>query len=528
MKTLFVNATIYAPEKLRANSIAVADGKILEIGSKAKLIDLKRHGFSVIDLKKRTILPGFIDAHLHLLGLGFSLQEIDLQNISSFNKVITILTIAARKLPHGRWLFGRGWNKNLWGGNFPDKVILDKICPDNPVHLYSKDGHSLWVNSAALKIAGIDRNTPDPPGGQIKKFSDGTPSGMLFENACYLVDKKLPSPTTEMQLDALRRATKKLNSFGITAVGDADWRRERFGLFKLATDKGLLSLRVFMMLSPDDIDSAALLGLKAGFGDRFVNLGALKLYADGALGSQSAWMHAPYEGNRDNRGIATLTEEQLEMYYEKTHIKGIPLAIHAIGDRANSFLLDFFGKKQAISHKLGLKHRIEHVQVLRKEDIGKFKKYDIAASVQPIHLIADRDMADRHWGERSQYAYAFNSLLKSGAKVGFGSDAPIESASPFMGIYAAVARKAPEDTRSAWYPEQCLKLNQAVAAYTSGAADICGWSDKQGRIAEGMAADFVVLSDDIYKAKTESIPEIKALATIVDGQIVYQDNSLKL
>jgi hypothetical protein len=527
MKTLFVNATIYAAEKLRADSLAVCDGNIIEIGSKTKLMGLKRRGFHVIDLKKRAILPGIIDAHLHLLGLGFSLQEVDLQNISSFNKVITILTVAARKLPAGRWLLGRGWNKNLWGGNFPDKTILDKICPDNPVHLYSKDGHALWVNSAALKIAGIDRYTPDPPGGQIKRFSDGAPSGMLFENACYLVDNKIPSPTVEQQLDALKRAVKRLNSFGITAAGDADWRKGRLGLFREAEDKGLLSLRVFMMLSPDDIDAAVYLGLKAGFGDRFVNLGALKLYADGSLGSQTAWMHSPYEGNRDNRGISTLTEEQLEMYYEKTHIKGIPLAIHAIGDRANSFLLDFFGKKQAISRKLDLKHRIEHAQVLRKEDIGKFKKYDIAASVQPIHLIADRDMADRHWGERSQYAYAFNSLIKSGAKVGFGSDAPIESANPFPGIHAAVARKAPGDSRSAWYPEQSITLNQAVAAYTAGAAEICGWKDKQGRIAEGMAADFVVLSEDIFKADTESIADIRALATVVDGQIVYQDNSFK-
>lgn len=528
MKTLFTNATIYTPEKSRANSIAVADGRILEIGSKSKLISLRRHGFSVIDLKKRSILPGIIDSHLHLLGLGFSLQEVDLQNISSFNKVITILTIAARKLPAGRWLLGRGWNKNLWGGNFPDKAILDKICPDNPVHLYSKDGHSLWVNSAALRIAGIDRNTPDPPGGQIKRLSNGEPSGILFENACYLVDKMLPTPTSDMQWDALKRAVKKLNSLGITAVGDADWRKGRFGLFIQVADKELLTLRVFLMLSPDDVDSAGYLGIGNGFGNRFVNLGALKLYADGALGSQSAWMHEPYEGNRENTGIPTLTDEQLEMYYEKTHIKRIPLAIHAIGDRANSFLLDFFGKKQSISRKLGLKHRIEHVQVLRKEDIGKFKKYDVAASMQPVHLIADRDVADRHWGERSRYAYAFNSLLKSGARLGFGSDAPIESANPFLGIYAAVSRKSPGDTRDSWYPEQCITLNQAVAAYTTGAAEICGWREKLGRIAEGMAADFVVLSDDIFKVKTETIPEIKPLATIVDGQIVYQDNALKL
>jgi hypothetical protein len=528
MKTLFVNAAIYAPERLRADSLAVFDGRILEIGSRSKLIGLKRRGFKVVDLKKKTIIPGFVDAHLHLLGTGHNLQEVDLHDITSFNKAITIITVAARKLPAGRWLLGRGWNKNHWGGNFPDKTVLDKICPNNPVHFYSKDGHALWVNSAALKYAGIDRNTPDPAGGQIKRFSDGTPSGLLIENACYLITDKIPLPTAEQRLDALKRAVKKLNSFGITGVGDADWKPDRFGLFKKAQDADILSLRVYLMLSPGDLDSAAALGLKAGFGDRFISLGALKLYADGSLGSQTARMHSPYEGNPGNCGISTLTADQLEMYYEKTHMKGIPLAIHAIGDRANSEVLDFFGKKHSISKKLGLKHRIEHAQLLRKEDIGKFKKYDIAASVQPIHLIADRDMAEKYWGERSKYAYPFNALLKTGARLGFGSDSPIESPDPLLGIYAAVARKDPAEKRPSWYPEQCVTREQAINAYTVGAAEICGWRGQCGQIAEGKLADFVVLSDDIINADIEIIPNIKVLATIVDGRIVYQDGSFKL
>jgi predicted amidohydrolase YtcJ len=528
MKALFTNANIYSPEKLRGDSIAVCDGRIFEIGPKTKLANLKSRGFKIIDLKKKTILPGFIDSHLHLLGTGYSLQQVDLQGVISFNKAITIITVAARKLPPGRWLTGRGWNKNLWGGNFPDKVILDKICPDNPAHFYSKDGHALWVNSAALKIAGIDRNTPDPPGGEIRRFSDGSLTGILLENACQMVTDKIPPPSNEQAYDALKRAVKKLHSFGITGVGDCDSHKKRLELFKHAKEKDILTLRVFMMLAPEDIDSAGIIGLETGFGDDFITIGALKLYMDGSLGSQTALMFEPFEDNLKNRGIASLSPDQLEMYYEKTHLKGIPLAIHAIGDKANSNVLDFFGKKYTISKKLGLKHRIEHAQLLRKEDIIKFKKYDIAAAVQPVHIIGDRDMADKYWGDRSSNAYPFNALLKAGVRVGFGSDCPIESPDPLLGIYAAVVRKRPTDERRSWFPEQCISVKQAVHAYTQGAAEICSWQGRYGQLNEGMPADFVVLSDDIFKVRPDDIPQIKILATVVDGQVVYQDGSYKI
>lgn len=528
MKALFINAVIYTPERLTADCLALCDGRIFEIGSKIKLLSLRRRGFKVINLKRRVILPGFIDAHLHLLGTGYNLQNVNLHGIDSLDKAVSIIQKAAKKLAPGRWLVGRGWNKNLWADDFPDKKILDKVCPDNPARFYSKDGHVLWVNSMALKLCRIDKNTPDPPGGAIRRYSDGRPTGILFENACELVTSKIPEPSIDLKLKAIRMAVRKLNSLGITGIADCDSFSGRFSLLKQAQEKGILSLRVFMMLAPDDVNAASSLGLKTGFGDDFITIGCLKLYMDGSLGSQTAWVSSHYEGKPGNFGISTMTSDELEMYFEKTHIQGISLAVHAIGDRANSELLQFFGKKYAVSKKLGLKHRIEHAQLLPKSDILMFKRYNIAASVQPIHIIADRDLADKHWGRRSKYAYPFNMLLKAGAQLGFGSDSPIEDPNPFLGIYAAVARKSPGDDRPAWYPEQKLTVKQAIRAYTKGAADICSWQGKSGVLAEGARADFVVVSDDIFRIKQDEIPDIKVLATVVNGRVVYKDRSFRL
>jgi len=528
MKALFTDEVIYSPTKLRGDTIAVDGGRIIEIGTKAKLAGLTRRGYKKISLKGRTVVPGFIDSHLHLLSVGYDLFAVNLAGITTLEKALAKIAAAAKKLPAGQWLIGRGWDKNLWGDDFPDKTMLDKVCPNNPARLFSKDGHCLWVNSKALSYCGIDGTTPDPDGGAIQRSVDGNPTGILFENAADLVTKKLPDISTEFKLKALKKSISYLNSLGITGVGDCDWYSNRLGLFQAAADKGFLNLRIFMMLSPKDIDSAGQLGIRTGFGNEFVTIGALKLFMDGSLGSQTAWMHQPYEGHPDNVGIPTLSDDQLEMYFEKTHLKGISLAVHAIGDRANTALLDFFTKKYAVSRKLGLNHRIEHAQLLTRADIGKFKKANVAASVQPVHIIADIDMADKYWGKRAKYAYPFASLLKTGATLGFGSDAPVEDPNPLHGLYAATTRKRPNETRDSWYDEQCISLEQAMDAYTKGAAKISSWEGQTGEIKVGSKADFVILSENLFKAGLEQLPKIKTLATVVDGDFVYRDKAFKI
>jgi predicted amidohydrolase YtcJ len=528
MKRLYTNAVIYSPERLRGDCLAVDGGRIIDVGLKNRLISLNRHGFKTVNLKGKTVLPGFIDSHLHLLSTGFDLLNVNLSGINSLDKALAKIENAAKKLSEGQWLIGRGWDKNLWGNEFPDKASLDTVCPNNPVRLFSKDGHAVWVNSYTLQLCDVDESTPDPDGGRILRMADGSPSGILFESAIDIVTRKIPDTTTDYKLKAVRKAVKYFNSLGITGVADCDWDANRLRLFNNAREKGFFSLRTFMMLSPDDIDSAAQLGLNTGYGDNFITIGALKLYMDGALGSQTAWMHEPYEDNPNNFGVPTMNEDDLEMYFEKTHLKGISLAVHAIGDKANTMLLDFFGKKYAVSKKLGLKHRIEHAQIVRNEDIPKFKKYDIAASVQPVHAISDRDMAERYWGNRSRWAYPFATMIKRGTRIAFGSDCPIEDPNPLLGIYGAIARKRPGDKRDSWYGQECISVKDSVKAYTEGAAEICSWQGRRGRIVPGADADFVVLSDDPFKVKTDRIPDIKVLATIVDGEIVYQDKALKL
>ena len=528
MKRLYTNAVIYSPNKLRADTIAVDNGRIIEIGNKSKLDSLKRHGFKVINLKGKTVFPGFIDSHLHLLSTGYGLLSVDLSNIDSLEKVLAKIEKAAKKHPAGQWLIGRGWNKNLWGNDFPTKEMLDKISPRNPALFFAKDGHTIWVNSLAIKAASVDEHTPDPEGGRIKRDSSGEATGVFMENAVELISNKIPEASTEFKLKAIKKASAYFNSLGITGVGDCDWNPGRLGLFDIARKRGFLNLRVFMMLSPDDISSAKTLGLHTGFGDDFITTGMLKLYMDGALGSQTAWMFEPYENSDHGCGVPTLSEDQLESYFERTHLEGISMAVHAIGDRAIAELLDFFGKKYKISKKLGLKHRIEHAQHMRKEDIARFKKYDVAVAVQPIHAMSDRDMSEKYIGKRSRWTYPFATMLKRGAKLGFGSDCPIEDPNPLMGIYAAIARKSPADKRGPWYKEECVTLAQAITGYTTGAAEICSWGGKCGDIAPGMKADFVVLSDDLYKIDTEQIPKVKVLATIVNGEIVYQNKAMKI
>ena len=528
MKNLFTNATIYSPDKARGDCMAVDNGRIIEIGPKSKLLHLKKHGFKAINLKGKTVLPGFIDSHLHLLTSGFNLFNIDLEGVDSLDKAVAKIAKAVKKVSPGQWILGRGWNKNIWGDRLPNKNILDKICPDNPIRLFSKDGHTLWVNSMALQICGISSSISDTDSGSIQRDANGEPTGILFENAVNLITDKIPEASANFKLKAIKKASDYFNRLGITGVGDCDWDAHRLSLFSTAREKGDLNLRVYMMLAPDDINSAAQLGLKTGFGGDYLTIGSLKLYADGALGSQTAYMHQPYENQPNNIGIPTITDDELEMYFEKTHLNGISLAIHAIGDRANTEILAFFGKKYAVSKKLGLRHRIEHAQLLRKQDITKFKKYNVAAAVQPIHVISDRDMSEKNWGKRSKFAYPFRSLIDSGARIGFGSDCPIEDPNPFIGIYSAVARKRPGDSRDSWHGEQNLTVKEAVRAYTIGSADICGWNGQLGVLAPGAKADFVVISDDIFKIAIDKIPQLQILATVVDGRIVYQDKAFKL
>ena len=526
-RRIFINGEFHNPEP-RSNvfqAVAIEEGKIIDIGSNANIKPLSKRGFDVYDLKKRCVIPGIIDSHLHLLALGNLFRRVDLDGVNSLDRVAAILEKAASTLKKGQWLQGRGWNKNLWGDDFPGKSLLDAIT-GNPVALYSKDGHLLWVSSSTLEYCGIDSNTPDPPGGVILRDDNGIPTGVLKENAVDLVSEKIPSQSYEEKTGAIIAAQKHLLKQGIVAAGDCDTRSIPILDFKELDATGRLHMRIFKMIHPDDLDIADKLDLQTGKGSGRFRVGCLKLFADGALGSQTAYMFKPYNQSNDNCGVETLTEKEMGKYVSTAVRAGISVAVHAIGDKANYQVLKVLGKYGAAFSEKGLRPRIEHAQILKKKEIPGFKKYGVIASVQPIHVTSDRDVADRYWGARAQYAYPFRSLLRSGVELAFGSDAPIEKPNPMAGIHAAVTRKRPNETRKAWYPEERITVRQALKAYTLGAARACCYDDLTGSVAIGKRADFAVLSDDIFNSSVDRIHQIEVLATIIDGKVVFGRRNL--
>jgi hypothetical protein len=522
-KIIFVNGRFHSFDRKTdgAQAIAVEDGLIIDAGPNVRIKPLSRRGFKAVDLKKRAVVPGMIDSHLHLMSLGTSFKRVNLDGVDSLEKIKQMLLEAAAKLASGQWLRGRGWNKNLWGENFPDKGILDAITP-SPVALSSKDGHLLWVNSAALKHAGIDAKTSDPPGGVIEKDNNGEPTGILMENAAENFYDKIPPMSYSDKMDSVSRAQEHLLKLGITGCGDCDEDKDLFSIYHELDRQGKLKLRVFKMVPKSGLARAIDFKFHTGFGTEHIRVGCLKLFADGALGSQTALMFRPYEKSKNNFGVETLTPEEIDDLVSRAVNAGISVAMHAIGDKGNHQALRGIGKYSQAFIKKGLRPRIEHAQLLRKSDIGLFERYGIIASVQPIHATSDRDIADRYWGKRSRYAYPFKSFLASRARLAFGSDAPIETADPIAGIHAAVTRKRQNETRPAWYPQERITIHQAVKAYAEGAAYACCYDDIAGTISIGKRADFVVLSENIFEMKPDDIKGAGVVMTIIDGKMVFE------
>jgi predicted amidohydrolase YtcJ len=372
-----------------------------------------------------------------------------------------------------------------------------------------------------LKYFDIDRYTPDPPAGVILKDTNGNPTGILKEEAAEIASEKIPKPSYKDDINSVKAAQNHLLKLGITGVGECDGDTDLFSIYNELDHKGQLLLRVFKMIPRDNLKYAIESGLKTGIGSEHFRVGCLKLFADGALGSQTAYMFKPYENSKGDFGVETMSCREIEDCVKRATDAGISIAIHAIGDRANYQALSSIGKYLHGYKRQGLRPRVEHAQILKKTDIKLFKSYNIIASVQPIHATSDRDIADRYWGDRSRYAYPFKTFLRMGAKIAFGSDAPIETANPMAGIHAAVTRKRPDENRRSWYPEERLSPAQALAAYTKGSSYACCYDDICGTISVGKRADFVVLSEDIFKTRPANIANTDVLMTIIDGQISY-------
>jgi predicted amidohydrolase YtcJ len=507
-----------------ASAVAIRDGRFLHVGDEAGARAAIGGSPRAIDLEGRCVLPGLTDAHLHFKWYAESLRAVDVET-ASLDEAVARVGARARVAQPGAWITGTGWNHNVWGtGALPDSRPLDKAAPRNPVALQAKSGHALWVNSLALEKAGIGLETPDPEGGKIAHGKDGAPSGVLLENAAALVHSVIPKPTIGELADWMLDAQTAAHRVGLTGVHDFDSTLALQAFLDLEA-RGALALRVVKGIPHEHLSAAIALGMRSGFGGELLTLGPLKMFADGALGQQTAWMLAPYEASWAT-GILTLTEEQLFEDIRKANAAGIACAVHAIGDAACHVVLNAFEKAAEANVRVGsrgLRNRIEHAQLLHPDDLERLARLGIIASMQPLHATSDMVIAERHWGARCAGAYAWRSLLEAGTSLAFGSDCPVEILAPLAGIHAAVTRRRADGSPGpeGWRPEQRLSVEQAVAGYTLGAAFAAGRERELGSIAPGKLADLTVLDKDIFSIDPQEIRSTSVSATIVGGGLVY-------
>jgi hypothetical protein len=528
---LFYNGPIYTldPRQPKAQALAVRDGRIVALGSLGRVRAATASGPTEgYDLRGCALIPGLTDAHLHILWYALNREQVDLAGSPTLEAALERVR-AHGAAQHGTgWLVGHGWNQETWGIAWPTAGDLDAIVGERPALLHRRDGHSAWVNSAALRLAGIDAQTPDPPGGKIQRDAAGQATGILLEQATELVARLLPEPDATRRLNALRRAVAEAVSYGMTGIHcpsiNPTEARANLHDLKLLYEQGDLPLRALVHLPLDGLDAAIELGIRSGLGDRWLRIGGIKLFADGTLGSQTAAMLEPFAGSQ-HYGTPMIAEDELYAVVRKAASAGLSIVVHAIGDAANRKVLDAIAEAAQMpggTSGPSLPHRIEHAQVLHPDDLGRFAELGVIASMQPIHATSDYDTAERLWGERCTTAYAWRSLLKSGATLAFGSDAPVEPLNPWLGIQAAVTRQRIGGLPyGGWYPEQRLTLAEALHAFVVGPAIASDELADKGPLAVGRLADLVVLTRDPFASDPHDLHTTQVATTFVEGRVVY-------
>jgi hypothetical protein len=524
------NAKIYTQNPAHAFSAALAidHGYIVAVGSDDEILNAF-HTQNKFDAQGFALIPGLTDSHIHLATYALALQKVDCETRSKIECLQRVAERVITALP-GEWILGHGWNQNIWADSYGNKGQLDEIAPHHPVYLTHKSLHCSWVNSQALHFVGIDRNTPDPAGGRIGRLENGDPNGILFETASDLVENCLPEPALEQVIKAILSVQPVLWRMGLTGVHDFDGNR-CFSALQVIHQLDELKLRVLKSIPMEHLSQAISIGLRTGFGDNLLRIGSVKLFADGALGPHTAAMLQPYSDDPANSGILMMDAEELFEVGQKAASNGISMAIHAIGDRANHEVLNAYAQLREFEKSLKifsnhqLRHRIEHVQIIHPDDVGRLSELNIVASMQPIHATSDMVMADQFWGTRSALAYAWREQISRGATIVFGSDAPVESPNPFWGIHAAVTRCRADGSpgKQGWYPKQRLTVSEAIRGFTSTPAFAAGLEEKAGKIAPGHFADLTILNENPYTCPPPDLLNIHPLATMVGGNWVFSD-----
>nr|WP_179952566.1 amidohydrolase [Ningiella ruwaisensis] len=524
-------------ELVEFSQMLIKDDLIQAIGHDLKVGDKAQQK----DMKNAVMLPGIIDAHGHILGLGENLLLVDLRDSSSEEDAVakikahvsgissTTESPPSEKNNENQWIIGRGWNQVLWPNKqFPSKASLDKAFPDTPVMLSRVDGHADWVNSKALEIAGITGNTPSPTGGEIVKDENGEPTGLLIDNASYLVAKHVPQASKENLLQQLNAASDHLLSLGITSAHDAGISETVRDLFIALAEQETLRFRIYAMLAATDPNIESMLQ-DGHYADKngFLSIRSVKAYGDGALGSRGAALLAPYSDDPDNMGLLVTPEERLPMLFNTVIGANFQLNFHAIGDRANRLALEQFARSFKNFPENKERHRIEHAQVVAVEDIPLFKEYGVIPSMQPTHATSDMNMAEDRIGKtRLKGAYAWKTFLEQGSPIAFGSDFPVELANPFHGLHAAVTRQnADNEPEEGWIPEESVSVIEAFRGFTIDAAYAGFQENLIGSLEPGKKADFIVIDRDIFAIEPKEIRDTKVIQTWVNGNMMYQDEA---
>lgn len=509
----------------RFEAMLVDKGKVVATGKRETMRE-RADGAKVIDGHRLTLLPGLIDAHGHVMGLGTMKRQADLTTAKTLDEALSQVKAFASANAGSAWIVGRGWNQVIWKlGRFPTAKELDAVAGDRPVWLERVDGHAGWANSAAIRLAGVDKSTSDPAGGRIERDAEGHPSGVFVDSAMDLVAGKVPPLTPKQNAAALDAALAELANVGLTGVHDAGVDADTVALYRRYADEGRLTVRIHAMIGGTgaDFDRLSARGPLSGYGGGFLDVRSVKLYADGALGSRGAALLVPYSDDAHNRGLLFHSPGDLTAMIGKALSKGYQVGVHAIGDAANREVLDSFEAAFAKHGGRTLRNRVEHAQVVALADIPRFKALGLVASMQPVHATSDMNMAeDRVGAERIKGAYAWRTFLDQGTVVAAGSDFPVESPNPFHGLYAAVTRQDQAGKPpGGWHPQQKLTLVEAFRAFTLDAAWAAGSDKVQGALEPGKWADFILVDRDIFAEAPERLWSTAVLETWVGGKRVF-------
>ena len=521
-----VNANVHtgAPGQQKARAIAVSGNKIVAVGTDAQINALAGPKTRRIDAGGKTIVAGFNDAHVHFLETGQQLSAVDLRTAKTPQEFVQRIKDFAAKLPKGRWILGGKWDHENWTPNdLPTAAMIDAATPDNPVFIDRLDGHMALANSLAMRTAGVDRNTKDVEGGEIVRDASGNPTGVFKDAAMSYIYKIVPNPSFEERLEAAQAATEHAASLGITSVTDVSAGTD-IGVYQELLRRGALKTRVYGCSPLGDYKRWQNTGIRFAFGDEMLRVGCLKGYADGSLGSTTAWFFEPYLDAPQSVGLASDEIAKMPENIDGADKAGLQIRIHAIGDRANATVLDNFAKVAATNGARDRRFTIEHAQHLRVDDLKRFGGQKVVASMQPFHIIDDGRWAWKRLDEkRLKGTYAFRTILDSNGVLAFGSDSPVAPLNPLLGVYAAVTRRTLDDKNpGGWIPEQKISVEETVRAFTSGSAYAEFQENWKGTLEPGKLADFVILSDDIFTIDPAKIRDVTVLKTVVDGRVVYE------